>query len=458
MRALVLAAPVLLASLLVGCGAEPTTPAAPTPDAGFELPKIDFEAVAHERQVREASQAQLQAGLQCGWHGAWMKAVREARRTRPSEFRAAAVGRAFAWGGVTFVVGVGGTLVLAWVLPRTRRRVKAAPREDGAATTGLAPSVPPWVEYFKGLGKRALARMGRLLRVEQFDPLLMSEHMRAIESCRDAERQLAVVQAGFDKLRAPSPGPVATAAAPDPRPLAVSAGVDAWRAELMGLRRRLEAPGQLPPELAPDRLAPRLATIVRAARDLRIATERAVIAGATGESLWVTAERELGDRPETPRDHVASARAELAPWVRTLGLAGVGAMIVALPMLACWMAAGAFPLFFAMLFSLGGLGAIAVARVHLHRAGPLPLLPGFADRVVSWLTTVLALTLLGTMISSWMSTESGLDLGDPPPVAMPEPKMLEAPKLFEGVAPTPTPTPVPTPAPTPTTAPAPTPE
>jgi len=430
----------LVALVSFGCGSQPPAQEAPEANATFELPKLDFEAVAHERQVRETSHAQLQSGLQCGWHGAWMKAVREARRKGPSEFRSAAVGRAFGWGGVMFIVGLGGTLVLAWVLPRTRRRVRPAPREEGAgAGTGLGPKIPPWVEYFKGLGKRTLARVGRLLRVEQFDPLLMSEHMRAIESCRDAERQLAVAQAGIEKLRPSGTGEVATSAAPDPRPLAVSAG------------------GHLPPELAPDRLAPRLAAIVRATRDLRVLTERAVIGGGSGDSLWITAERELGDRPETPRDHVASAQAELAPWVRTLGLAGAGAAIVALPMLACWMAAGAFPLFFAMLFALGGLGSIAVARVYLHRAGPLPLVPGFADRVVSWLTTVLALVLLATMISSWMSTESGLDLGDAPPVAMPEPKMLEAPRLFEDPTPAPAPSPTPAPEPAPAPAPAPSP-
>jgi len=185
----------------------------------------------------------------------------------------------------------------------------------------------------------------------------------------------------------------------------------------------------LPPELLPDHLAPRLEVTLRAARDLRIAAERGLIQHA-GEALWVGLARDLTDRPETPRDRVASVHAALAPWVRVVGHAGIGAMVLALPMLAAWMAAGAFPLFFALLFGLGALGAVLVARVHLHRAGHLPLLPGFADRVVSWLTAVLALTLLVTMLSSWMSTESGLDLGDAPPVAMPDPKLLTAPRLF----------------------------
>lgn len=430
-----------LACLLLACGTDAPTPAPPPPGTTFELPTLDFAAVALERQTREASQAQLQLGFQCGWHAGWMRAVRTARHEGPGGFRSAAVARAFGWGGMLFVVGVAGTLTLAWVLPRRRLKARAAPKSEGPpsapgspGTTGLAPRIPPWVEYFKGLGRRLAMRAGRLLRVEQFDPLLASEHMRAIESCRDAERQLAVAQTALDKLRTPT------------SPTTASAGVDAWRADLMGLRRRLEAPGHLPPELAPDRLSPRLAMIVRAARDLRIGIERALISGAATESLWVMVERELAERPETPRDHVATAQAELPPWVRTLGLAGTGAIILALPMLASWLAAGAFPLFFALLFSLGGLGAIAVARVYLHRAGPLPLVPGFADRVVSWLTNLLAVVVLGIMISSWMSAESGLDLGDPPPVAMPEPKMLEAPRLFTE-APSPPPAPTPGPAP-----------
>jgi len=79
-----------------------------------------------------------------------------------------------------------------------------------------------------------------------------------------------------------------------------------------------------------------------------------------------------------------------------------------------------------------------------------------AHRVASWLTAELALPLPATMVSSWMSSDGGLDMGDPPPVAMPDPKLLEAPRLFPD-APKPTPTPTPTPAPAPAPAPAPTP-
>lgn len=403
-------AALIMTALLVACGGSDGNGDVPHEPIEFKPPIIDFEAVATARQTRETSQAQVQAGYQCGWHAGWIETLRMARKDGPSAFRSKAVGRAFGWGGILLLGGLGGTLLLAWLLPRLRRRKANKERQDKPAD-----AVPTWGSYFRGLGLRFIARIGRALRVEQFDPLLASERQRMIETCRDAERQLNVAH-GAVALLGERGAPIATT-------------ITTWRSEVTSLRRRLEGPAPLGPELAPDRISPRIAVILRAARDLRIAIERASIAGVT-ESSWVAIEHELSDRPETPRDRASTPHAALAPWVRTVGLAGLGATVLALPMLACWMAAGAFPLFFALLFGLGGLGAVTLARVHLHRAGRLPLLPGFADRVARWLTTVLALTLLATIISSWMTADGGLDMGDPPHVAMPDPKLLEAPKLF----------------------------
>ena len=129
--------------LLVACGGseEPTTPHEP-----FELkpPVIDFEAVATARQTRETSQAQVQAGYQCGWHAGWIETLRLARKDGPSAFRSKAVGRAFGWGGILLVAGLGGTLLLAWSLPRLRRR--KAHNEAKAHTKADRPSdvVPTW--------------------------------------------------------------------------------------------------------------------------------------------------------------------------------------------------------------------------------------------------------------------------------------------------------------------------
>jgi hypothetical protein len=50
--------------------------------------------------------------------------------------------------------------------------------------------------------------------------------------------------------------------------------------------------------------------------------------------------------------------------------------------------------------------------------------------VARWLTVLLALTLAVTLVSSWMSADGGLDMGDPPPVAMPDPSLLEAPEIL----------------------------
>jgi len=493
---------------LVACGDTPPSEPPPTPTE-FKLPALDFEAIATERATRETAQTQMQRGYQCGWRAGWMTSLRAARHDGPAAFRSATIGSAFGWGAVLFIGGLAGTLLLAWTLPRMRRR---AATRDGPKD----PGPPTWASYFKGLAARFFSRLGRALRVEHFDPLLASERQRMVESCRDAERQLAVAHQAVSQLGAnvsPSAAaaganvsPSAAAAGANVSPSAAAAGANvspsataagasepvvvsanpkapargidapeaapadappasptsaratslcaqiaAWRGELTSLRRRIEGPTLLPPELAPDRISPRLAVVVRAARDLRIASERAIISGPAHESTWVAFERDLADRPETPRDRATSPLAALAPWVRTTGYAGLGALAVALPMLACWMAAGAFPLFFALLFGLGGLGAVLFARVHLHRAGRLPLLPGFADRVASWLTAVLSVTLLVTMISSWMTSDGGLDMGDAPPVAMPDPRLLEAPRLFAaGSVPKPQPLP---PAPLPTPAP-----
>lgn len=460
-RALLSLVAVSALALLSACGETPapeaprSTVGAPPTAADFKPPALDFEAIAAERRARELSQQHLQEGAQCGWHAAWMEVVKTARRETPAVFRGKAVGRAFGWGGLAFLGGFAGTLLLAWLLPRLRRRQSARARAGAAGSE-------TWTDYFKGLARRSFQRIGRALRVEHFDPTLANERLKMIETARDAERQLAVT---LRLLQAHAPPPAtAPPASPSPaaEPAAEIALVEAWRAELTALRRRLEGPAHLSPELSPDRVAPRLAVVLRAARDLRLRAERTAITHGRGEALASAVARELAERPETPRDRATVQGLPLAPWVRTAGLCGLGALVVALPMLAAWMAAGAFPLFFALLFALGALGALVVARVHLHRAGRLPLLPGFADRVASWLTGVLAVTLTVTLVSSWMSTEGGLDMGDPPFVAMPEPKDLEAPRFFPDSpvpvpAPVPANSPVPAPAPTTTPTPAPTP-
>lgn len=419
---------------------------------------IDFEAAGQARERREATLAQLQAGFQCGWHATWMERVREAREAAPPAFRSAAMGRAFGWAAFFLAGGALGVLFLAWFLPRLRRRPKAT---ASPAASDAEPAHLSWPAYFKDLGARSVRRVGRALRVEQFDPLLASLRQRAIELCHDAERQLAVARDAAERLAAGKATPAdAPAEAPAPAPgsdeqrtAELALGLTTWRTDLASLRRRLEGAGTLPHELAADRITPRLEVHLRHARDLRLLLERHLVAltlATPGRMSWhhilPLAEGELAERPKTPRERAAASAIALAPWVRRMGFLGLALTALALPMLAGWMAAGAFPLFFTLLFALGALGLTVVTRVHLHRAGALPLLPGFADRVARWLTNLLALALLVTLISSWMSTESGLDMGDPPPVAVPDPKLLEAP-LLGPAAPRDLPTPAATPTP-----------
>lgn len=446
---------VFIASLAVLSACGESAPPPPKAPPVIELPKPE-ELIRLARKAEQESfmRTQVQRGYMCGWHTGWMRALDEARRVTPSRFRSDAMGSAFGWGVITLAIGFGGVFVLAWVLPRLRRRPKRpTPEPEGKAT---------WPDYFKGLFLRMLQRVGQALRVEQFDPLLASERQRAIESCRDTERQLGV---SLERL-----GPI-SAERPE-RAAAFAQSVETWRSEVMLLRRRLEGPGTLPRELAPDRIGPRIEVTLRAARDLRLRIERLAtlkLLGSTQEAptvidtRWAGLEHELADRPETPRDRHEVLSAELPGWVRLTGYLGLCGVGLGLPMMAAWMAAGAFPLFFVLLFVMGGLGATLLARIHLHRAGRLPLLPGFADRVASWLTGVAALALVVVIGSSWMSAESGLDMGDPPPVALHDPALAEAPLLWPDVSlhprpldlPSVTPTPEPAPGPpaTPSTAP-----
>lgn len=410
----------------VGCGEkEAPPPAAPVP-APILPTAEDIFRIARDVELRNLARAQLQRGYTCGWHGSWMQALTVAREDRPAEFRSSAIGAALSWGLVALAIGFGGVFILAWLLPRLRRRPKKPVVESTSKTS--------WPAYFKDLFLRVLHRVGRALRVEQFDPLLASERQRAIENCRDTERQLGVATARLQTL-APERPEQATV---------VAQTLETWRSETMLLRRRLEGPGSLSRELAPDRIGPRIEVMLRAARDLRLRIERLAtlkqLGGMTADTpsaidtRWSGLEHELSQRPETPRDRHAALAADLASWVRLTGFLGLGALALSLPMMAAWVAAGAFPLFFSLLFAVGGLGAVILARIHLHRAGRLPLLPGFADRVAGWLTGVAGIVLVVVIGSSWMSRESGLDMGDPPPVALHDPRLTEAPLLWKDVS------------------------
>jgi hypothetical protein len=401
------------------------------------------EAVeAFEKAQQELARVQLQRGYQCGWQQGYTGQVAAARKDGPARFRSDALGTAYAWGVIFLVMGFLGTFGLAWLLPRLRRRPKPPTRER---TTP-----PTWSRWFIDLSVQFLKRIGRLLRVESFDPTLANERQRCGELLHESERQLDIALHSLKSLAAERPE----------RGAVLLTRLSATLESLRALRRRLEGPGTLPTDLTPDHLAPRIERTSQALRDFRLRLERLAIErrltpaepapaaapaqtspdaapsptpkDAIIDARWSGLEAELGNLPELP-DERRGPDVALAPWVRKVGIIGLIALTLSLPMLSAWMTAGAFPLFFAFLFAFGGLSATVLARVHLHRAGHLPLLQGFSDRIARWLTGVTALALAVTMVSSWMSTESGLDLGDPPPVPMPDPKLLEAPRLWKDI-------------------------
>lgn len=407
-----------------GLGCNGKSPEAPLPEAQAD-PLGDAVQAFAKAQV-ELARAQVQHGFQCGWHEAFLDAVRRGRTEAPSAFRRDAMGTAFGWGLVFLFLGFFGTFGLAWLLPRFRRRAKPAPRA----------TPPSWPRWFLDVVVHFVKRLGRLLRVDQFDPTFATERQRCAELLRESERQLDVSLHALKVIAVDRPE----------RGAALLTRLSSKRDALVALRRQVDGPGTLPAELSPDHIAPRLDVISRGLRDLRLHLERLAIDrrldasrpapsdAATHQAMldarFTGLERELDEVGDLPHANLPTEVA-LPGWVRRVGLLGFIALTLSLPMLAAWMAAGAFPLFFAFLFAFGGLTATLLARIHLHRAGRLPLFPGFSDRVARWLTAVCALALTLTLVSSWMSSESGLDLGDPPPVPMPDPKRLEAPALWK---------------------------
>src|SRR5690606_37380711 len=123
----------------------------------------DFLRITQDAERRAVSKTQVQRGFACGFHAGWMQQIGIARHAGPRAFRSDAVAEAFGWGLITLVVGFGGTFGLAWALPRLRRRPKKPVKElpEGAR--------PSWAVYFRGLAGRLVGRIGRALRVEQFD-------------------------------------------------------------------------------------------------------------------------------------------------------------------------------------------------------------------------------------------------------------------------------------------------
>lgn len=364
-------------------------------DPGLEAEirlKAEESALRHENTT---------LGWRCGYQKSWLAVLDDARDKAPLRWRAHTVSAVLVMGLVCFGLGLIGTFLLAYLLPRLRRRQR--PRRDDDANG--------WLAFFRDGLRRFLATLGRVLRVDYFDRSAARTRAEAIHEARDAERMLRGAKAALAKI--PD--------APPERVRLLTDAIGAWRDDVASVRYALEGSGAFSADVSPNRSATRLAAARKAAARLYKALLRHGVLGRTPDGgRWDLWQQLVEERPTLP--YSAARRAKERPlerWVRPVGWIGVFGMSIALPMLAAWTAAGAFPLFFALLFALVSIGAVLTARVHLFQAGGAALLPGLADRLAGWLTALTVAVTVLVALSAMATAESGLDLGDPPPVDLP---------------------------------------
>ena len=463
-----LAATLCGALALGACGSTPPPP----PSSLF----VDPTAAAEAKQRAEADALVLenqQRGWECGYGEAWERSLMVAREQTPLRWRSTTLGAVLTVGLFAFAIGLVGLLLLALLLPRLRRG-SAGDEDDDRPSHGV-------LAFFRTAATRALDGLARLLRVEIFDRHAADARVSASHEARDARRIIAAVTVSVQAVSSEGSA----------RGGELVQALAEWSADLAALSEHLEGHGPWAPRLDPGPLVGRLVKTRRAAQQLRLECARAEIAGTVpDDAAWATWRQLVDGRPNLPLGRSArvrdARRGPLPTWVRPTGWAGVAALALAIPLSAAWTAAGAFPLFFVLLFCLGGLGATFAARIWLFRHGRRPLLPGLADRIARTLTWMALLTTLLVVASSMTASESGLDLGDPPPVerpaeqqvpplptalgtvapepaanvqpmALPAPKLqpmaLPAPKLQPMALPAPPLQPMPAPAPTPEAAP-----
>ena len=404
-----------------------------TPEATPPLPAIELDARLVTDARRRAEAAVLrrdnqERGFACGYDEAWESALVDARDAAPARWRDAVFGSVFTLGWIAFALGLLGVVLLALLLPRLRKGDPDDDDDDSAHGV---------LALLRRSLARSLSAFARLLRVELFDRAAAEARTGAIDEGREAARLLAAATASVTALGEPGA----------PHAAELASALSVWRDDVAALASRLEAHAALAPRLDPPRLLPRLVKTRRAAQQLRLELLRAELAGSRPDDAAWTTWRQLAEgRPVLPIDRVREARrGPMPPWTRPVGWAGVAGLALAVPMSAAWTAAGAFPLFFALLFALASLGATLTARVLLFRAGRLPLLPGFADRIARTLTWLALVATALVIASSMTASESGLDLGDPPPVERPaELRAPDLPLILPAAVPTDAPSPPPT--------------
>ncbi len=383
-----------------GAGArEPSSLVSPGDEAAREAERARMERL---RKQREA----LESGWKVGFTRQWRAAVEEARDKGPSAFRKEVLGAWWMFGLTALALGFG-LRALA-----SSAALQARDRRGLEATMG------------------AFARP--LLRVLVGPTRETGEAWpRALRASRDAERHLRLAGEAAQTL-----------GKGDPRGGRLGERLSAWRDELATLRRGLEERGPHVPWVRDAANLAALEQAAAAAATVKVGMVRAVASEAAAtQDEWLEWERQLNVRPKTPTLRAsATTTAEATDWVRPTGWIGVGLTGASVLLVAGWVAAGAVPTAVAAVAAVLGLMAVSVARTHLRVHDSPPLLPGAADALLMRLVGVVGISVGVLLASATTDAQSGLNLGAPPPLTIPEKIPVDALPVSLTVAPTPTPT------------------
>jgi len=362
----------------------------------------DARLRADERLLRRENRDR---GWQCGYTQALRQVIEDATSNAPARWRSKTMSAVWVLGLVVFLVGLVGVLAAAFLLPRLRRRRRA--RDDDDDDSG-------WLAFFTEGFARLSARFERVFRFDNFDREGAKARVTALQECRETERYLRAAAESLRDVEADD-GEERVA-----RASALAEHLDTWCGDVAALRQRLaeETPGV--PATAPETVLESLVSGRRAALGLCADIDRRKALGPLDDpTRWALWDLVATQRPVLPTARRPQVTAPLQPWVRPVGWAGLGGMVLSLPMVAAWTAAGGFPLFLGLLLAIASIGATLTARFHLFQAGRRVLLRGLADRVAGWLTWVTVITALLVMASAMTTAESGFNLGEPPPIEAP---------------------------------------
>lgn len=429
----------------VGCSkATPKTEA----EAARELEQQAHERAARDRQLDELA-ARINAfrdGWDRSYEATWRAVIERARTTGPSEFRGRTLGRAVLLGLLALLAGalvriVRGIGWPAWVPWGRRQRAEASAdppekvkkkRRKGAS--GVAPARATWRAVLGWIFLALRRAISRLLALAVGPRDDSDVWLREVVEARDAERHLKVA----DQALAQLPKDEAEGEAGDGRRAALTEAIGAWRGEVATVRRHLDEGGTAGLSGSSKHLLVALDDAQRRADTLRVELTRAALGDAPPDAAqWERWDALVHERAELP----AVRPREIPAWWRLVAWGGLGGSVLAIFLLAGWAAAGALPLWLGVLVAVTSLVAALLARIQLQHRAQLSLLPGLADRLASRLLLTVAAATVLTMVSAMTTSESGLRLGEPPPleapteVKVPEPPTALLPRARDAAAP-----------------------